>query len=130
MHSQTKNNRIDKVVETALKNISQMIDVNTVIGKPIKTENGDYVLPVSKVTVGVLVGGGEYGKINIFKSSSDLPYSAGNGAIISIKPYGFLIKDINDKYKMISISEKPIEKIIEKFSDIFEGNNEKEMDKN
>lgn len=130
MHSQTKNNRIDKVVETALKNISQMIDVNTVIGKPIKTENGDYVLPVSKVTVGVLVGGGEYGKINIFKSSSDLPYSAGNGAIISIKPYGFLIKDINDKYKMISISEKPIEKIIEKFSDIFEGNNEKEMDNN
>ena len=130
MHSQTKNNRIDKVVESALKNISQMIDVNTVIGKPIKTENGDYVLPVSKVTVGVLVGGGEYGKINIFKSSSDLPYSAGNGAIISIKPYGFLIKDINDKYKMISISEKPIEKIIEKFSDIFEGNNEKEMDNN
>lgn len=130
MHSQTKNNRIDKVVETALKNISQMIDVNTVIGKPIKTENGDYVLPVSKVTVGVLVGGGEYGKINIFKSSSDLPYSAGNGAIISIKPYGFLIKDINDKYKMISISEKPIEKLIEKFSDIFEGNNEKEMDNN
>lgn len=127
MHSETKNNRIDKVVETTLKNISGMIDVNTVVGEPIKTDNGDYVLPVSKVTIGVLVGGGEYGKISIFKNSSDLPYSAGNGAIISIKPCGFLVKEDNN-YKVLSVADKPYEKMFDKvtelISDFQEKNNE------
>ena len=130
MQSETKNNRIDKVVETALKNISQMIDVNTVIGKPIKTENNEYILPISKVVVGVLSGGGEYGKINIFKNSEDLPYSAGNGAIISIKPCGFLIKDSNKNYKTVSVSDTPVEKIFDKLSNVLGSLYEKELDNN
>ena len=93
MQTGIENNRINKAIETALKNLSTMVDVNTVVGKPIKTENGEYVVPISKVTVGVLSGGGEYGKVGIFKKGSDLPYSAGNGAIISVKPCGFLLKD-------------------------------------
>lgn len=117
MHLETKNNRIEKVVETTLKNISNMVDVNTVIGKPIKTDNGEYILPISKVTIGVLVGGGEYGKISIFKNSSDLPYSAGNGALISVKPCGFLIKE-NKEYKVLSIAEKPYEKMFEKAAEL------------
>ncbi len=128
MHLDTKNNRIEKVVETALKNIGTMIDVNTVIGKPIKSENGGYIIPVSKVTVGVLSGGGEYGKISIFKTSSDLPYSAGNGAIISVKPSAFLINE-NNEYKVLSVSDKPYEKMFDKIteliSDIQSGNDEK-----
>ena len=119
MKSEIKLNRIDKIVETTLKNLSNMIDVNTVIGKPVKTDDGEYILPVSKVTVGVLVGGGEYGKINIFKSSSDLPYSAGNGAIISIKPSGFLIKDGNG-YKILNVAEKSYEKMFDKITELIE----------
>jgi len=113
MHYQEENNRISKVIETTFKNINGLIDVNTVVGKPIKTDYGDYVIPISKVTVGMLVGGGEYGKINIFKNSEDLPYSAGNGAVISVKPCGFLIRE-QDKYKVVSVSDTYYEKIIEK----------------
>jgi sporulation protein YtfJ len=125
MNSEIKKDRINKVVETTLKNISDLIDVNTAIGAPIKTEDGKYILPVSKITIGVLVGGGEYGKINIFKSSKDLPYSAGNGAIITIKPCGFLVNE-NDNYKMISVLEKTHEKIFDKLTDFLSGiSNEK-----
>lgn len=120
MNSEIKKDRINNVVETALKSISNLIDVNTVIGKPVRTEDGAYVLPISKVTIGVLVGGGEYGKINIFKNSSDLPYSAGNGAIISIKPCGFLINE-NNNYKILSVLEKPYEKMFDKITDIISG---------
>ncbi len=120
MQSETKQDRITKVVETTLKNISELVNVNTVVGKPIKTEEGGYILPISKVTIGVLVGGGEYGKINIFKSSSDLPYSAGNGAIVSIKPCGFLINEDN-KYKLVSVLEKPYEKMFDKITEVISG---------
>ena len=111
-------NRINQVIESALKNLNSLIDVNTVVGQPIKTEEGACIDPVSKVTLGVLAGGGEYGKLNLFKKGSDLPFSAGNGAIISVKPCGFLLKDSLGQYKMIYAESGPYEKMLEKASDM------------
>ncbi len=108
--------KISDAIETALKNINGMVDVNTVVGAPIKTDNGEYIVPISKVTIGVLVGGGEYGKIGIFKKGENLPYSAGNGAIISVKPNGFLVKE-DGKYRMISVADSATEKLVEKTTD-------------
>ena len=102
-----------------LKNLGNMFDVSSVIGNPIKTDDGNLIFPIAKITVGELSGGGEYGRINIFKKSSDLPFSAGNGAIVSVKPCGFLIKN-NSDYKIISVSENSYEKIIEKATDFLE----------
>ena len=48
-----------------------------------------------------------------------MPYSAGNGAIVSVKPCGFLVNDGNG-YKMISISDSPYEKLLEKTADLIE----------
>ena len=115
---QLKNNRINQTIETTLKNLSEIIDVNTAIGTPINTKDG-VVIPVSKITVGLLSGGGEYGKVSIFKNGNDLPFSGGNGSIISIKPCGFLIGDKNG-YKMVAVSESSYEKIIDKASDFIE----------
>ena len=117
MSQKIENNRINQAIESTFKNISEVIDVNTVVGKPIKTENNDFVVPISKVTVGLLVGGGEYGKVTIFKKDSDLPYSAGNGAVISVKPCGFLIKE-NGVYKILNVSNTPYEKLVDKAADI------------
>ena len=110
-------NKINKTIETTLKNISNLIDTNTVIGKPIKIDDGELIFPISKVTIGVLSGGGEYGKINIFSKNNELPFSAGNGAIVSVKPNGFFIKN-GKKYSIISIPNSPYEKLIEKTSDL------------
>lgn len=110
---QNAESRINKVVETALKNINEMVDVNTVMGKPIKTEDGNIVLPFSKITLGILSGGGEYGKSGLFGGNKKLPFSAGNGAIISIKPCGFLINDCKNEYKLLSVSESPYEKLLQ-----------------
>ncbi len=125
MNLEKVNDKINNVIETTLKSINDLIDVNTVVGSPIKNELGEYIVPVSKVTIGILVGGGEYGKIGIFKKGEDLPYSAGNGAIISIKPCGFLVKE-EEKYKMISVANSASEKFIEKTTDLIsnlQGNN-------
>ncbi|MBQ6921727.1 MAG: hypothetical protein IJQ66_01420 [Clostridia bacterium] len=112
-------NRILNIVEGSLKNLQQAVNVDTVIGSPVKSENGDVIIPLSKVTFCVLTGGGEYGKVNIFKSSKDGPFSAGNGSIVSIKPCGFLIKTDND-YKVLSIGNGGYDAVIDKVSDFFE----------
>lgn len=116
---QNENNRINSVVENALKNMQSLVDVNTVVGTPINTDNGDCIIPVSKVTFGVLAGGGEYGKINIFKGSSDLPFSAGNGTIVSVKPCGFLIKS-DGEYKVLSVGVTSYDAVIDKVTEFFE----------
>lgn len=117
MQSEKRQNKINNAIETALKNLNGLIDVDTVVGSPIKNEDGDIIIPLSKVTFGVLSGGGEYGKLNIFQKGSDLPYSAGNGAIVSMKPCGFLIKS-KGTYKVESIANNAYENIIEKTADI------------
>ena len=121
-------NRINKVVETTLKNLAEMIDLNTVIGNEITYEDGDKVIPISKLTLGYLSGGGEYGKTTFFKKSEDLPFSAGNGAVVSVKPCGFLIKKSNGEYNILSVSAEPYERIVDKAADFII--NLKENDKN
>jgi len=108
-----KEEKIGKVVESAIKNLAEIIDANTIIGKEIKTENGDNILPVSKVTVAYFSGGGEYGKIKLFSCSNDLPFAGGTGAIVSLKPVGFLVNDKNLGYKLIEPNREPIDKIID-----------------
>ena len=95
------------------------VGVYTMSSKTVSSKYTEDWIPVKNITNGMI------GKINIFKSSKDLPYSAGNGAIISIKPCGFLVNE-NDNYKMISVLEKTHEKIFEKLTDFLSGiSNEK-----
>lgn len=121
------NNRLNDVISSAIKNLSMITDVNTVIGEPIIGNNGEYIIPFSKVTLGVMVGGGEYGKVSIFKKGKDLPYSVGNGAIVSLKPCGFLIKNnTNEDFKLLNIVDSTFDKIYNKVMDWVEKNNEKD----
>ncbi|MBR5192181.1 MAG: sporulation protein YtfJ [Clostridia bacterium] len=112
-----KQNKIKNVVDIALKNLSEIIDVNIIIGQPINVDK-DIIIPISKVTFGVLSGGGEYGKLGIFNKNDNLPFSVGNGSIVSIKPCGFLVKDEIGAYKIVSVSENSYEKLIENATDL------------
>ena len=121
MALEKSNNKIKKIIDESIKNVGSLIDVNTIIGKPITIECGEIIIPISKITFGVLAGAGEYGKISIFKKGEDLPFTAGNGSVISIKPCGFLIKDsLTKTYKFVSTSETSYDKIIDKTSEFFE----------
>lgn len=113
-------NKINSVIETAIKNLNVLADADTVIGQPVKYDNGDYVIPVTNVTVGYLSGGGEYGKITVFKKGKDLPFTAGNGAVVSLKPCAFLIKNKDGDYKILTISNEPVERFMDKATDFIE----------
>ena len=51
---------IQGVIETAMQNIKEMVDVNTIIGDPITTSDGTTIIPVSKVNFGFASGGSDF----------------------------------------------------------------------
>ena len=118
-----KKDNFNSIVDSSISQLSNIIDVDTVMGKPIILEDGDCIIPFSSVIFGVLLGGGEYGKVNIFSKNNELPHSAGSGSIVSIKPSGFLVKSNKDNtFKIISANQTDYEKILEKFRDVLVSN--------
>ncbi len=102
--------RIDKMIGETMKNINELIDVNTVIGDPVNTPLG-VVIPVCNVGMGFLSGGGEYGQIKYYKKGEEFPFSGGTGAIVSVKPMGFLV-DNGLGYKVVPMASDFYDKIL------------------
>ena len=111
-----KNNKINTIIDTAIKNLNNLTDVNIIIGKPIQDE-GNTIIPICKATLGYLNGAGEYGKVKIFQKENELPLAGGSGAIISLKASGFLIKE-KGKYRFLSASNEPLDKLVNFTNDL------------
>ena len=120
---ETISHPIENAMESLLKRMRSLIDTSVVVGDPVVTDKG-LIIPISKVTVGFVSGGGEYkeGKINN-------PFAAGGGAGYSVSPVGFAV--INEgKVKIIKMGKNEIlEKFIESVPNIIEVIKDKINDK-
>jgi hypothetical protein len=54
------NHPIEGLMTTAMQNIKEMVDVNTILGDPVETMDGSVIIPISKVTFGFAAGGSEF----------------------------------------------------------------------
>ena len=52
---------LSEVIKETIDKIKSIADTKTVIGDPITLVDGITIIPVSKVSVGAGIGGGEYG---------------------------------------------------------------------
>ena len=50
---------INGLIDKAMDKIKTIVDSSTVIGEKVETPDGAVIIPISKVTVGYVVGGGE-----------------------------------------------------------------------
>lgn len=109
------NNQINEIMENAIEKIKNFMDTSTVVGVPFETKEGVILIPLTKVSVGFVAGGGEYGEN---KKSEKNPMAGGTGGGVSVFPIGFLsIKD--GVAKLIRIDEKSkYEKLIDSIPDI------------
>jgi len=96
---------ISSVMQTALENIKDMVDVNTVVGEPVITGSGSTVIPVSKVSFGFVAGGGEYTK----NDDPLKPFAGGSGAGVSLQPVGFLILNPDGVHMLPAQNTLPFE---------------------
>lgn len=106
---------IQGLMTTAMENLKEMIDVNTIIGDPVETPDGSVILTVSKVGFGFAAGGSEFilensqsqqgqGGQGQEKSQSKHPFGGGSGGGVSITPIAFLIVSSNG-VKMLHLDE-------------------------
>ncbi len=105
---------IEGLMESSMKNIKEMVDVNTIIGEPVQTPDGTTVIPVSKVTFGFGAGGSDI-PVKGSGADSDSPFGGGAGAGVSIKPVGFLTINA-DQIKLLPVeagSSSPVDKLFE-----------------
>jgi len=50
---------VESVLDQTLKNLKTIVDVDCIVGEPLSYE-GCTIVPVSKISVGFVSGGGEY----------------------------------------------------------------------
>ena len=84
---------IQGLMHTAMESLKQMVDVNTVVGDAVEAKDGTVIVPVSRVSVGFVAGGGEYGREphRAEGGATGWPFAGGSGAGVSVQPVGFLV---------------------------------------
>ncbi|TDX51976.1 GerW family sporulation protein [Orenia marismortui] len=88
---------IETLMSTAMENIKNMVDVNTIVGDPVETKDGSVIIPVSKVNFGFGAGGAEYllkeesNKDKEDNKSKGPSFGGGSGAGIMLQPIAFLV---------------------------------------
>lgn len=112
-----KNEKINGLVNSSMEKLDALADVNMVMGKPITTVSGFQIIPFSKVTLGNLSGGGEYGDVKVIKETDAFPFAGGSGAVVSMKPMGFLIDD-GTSCRVLRITDEPLDNLIERAGEI------------
>lgn len=81
---------INGLMAETMEKIRSMVDVNTIIGDPIVTQDGTTLIPISKVTFGFGSGGSDF-KSRGSSDSAPLCFGGGGGAGVSIVPVAFLV---------------------------------------
>ena len=109
--------KIDSIMEKTAEKLTGLVDVNTVIGKPVVTASGAQVIPFTKVTMGYLSGGGEYGDVKKIEDNECLPFAGGAGTVINVKPAGFLIDD-GKECRLVRVTDDPLDGIVEKAGEL------------
>lgn len=113
-------NKLQEVVQSTLAQIRNMIDADTVIGKPIETAPGTTIIPVSKVAVGFATGGMDFNDKKGGAQGVPQNFGAGGGTGISVQPIGFICIDKDGDVDFINIGVKNPSDPIEQLSDLID----------
>lgn len=123
------NHPVEGMLNVSMEKLREMVDVDTVIGKPITAQNGLItIIPVSKVSFGFGSGGSD-----IPTKNSVEPFGGGAGAGVTIKPLAFLVIKVGEvELLQLDESSKGISKLLEcvpeafsKVAGIFKGKKDK-----
>lgn len=106
---QDPNHPIEGLMHTIMDSLSEMVDVNTILGEPVETPDGAVVLPVSRVSFGFVAGGTDQPFLDEETSkathkdsqsgdakTANRPFGGGSGAGMSINPVAFLVVRQNE----------------------------------
>ncbi|MDT8859388.1 GerW family sporulation protein [Alkalihalobacillus sp. MEB130] len=93
---------IQGLMKTAMENLKEMVDVNTIVGDPVETPDGSVIMPVSKVGFGFAAGGSEFVIEQRGTEEHKHPFGGGSGGGVSITPIAFLVVN-SEGVKMVHL---------------------------
>ena len=128
-----KGDNIEDLIKISLDRVKVLMETNTIVGEPLMLPNGTNIIPISKASVGFVVGGGEYSDKSTRRVANHFPMAGGSGCGMSVSPVGFIVISKNDvkfvdvenktMYQtLVNLANKIINKINSNVGDKHEGN--------
>ena len=115
-----KENPINSLLDISLDNIARMVDINKVVGTPMRVGENNIVIPISRVTFGFGAGGSEFTTkeatraYDLELSEELFPFGGGSGGGINIAPVAFLhVKEGNMEIINVNKDSSLLEKMFE-----------------
>ena len=133
--NESQNHPIEGVMETAMRNLKEMVDVNTVVGDAITTQDGTVIIPVSKVNVGLAAGGSDFTTKSSAQSNRPC-FGGGSGAGVTIQPVAFLVVTPTGGISMLPVDQPQLSAVdkaidmvpemVDKLKELFKKNKQKD----
>ena len=100
-------NSLQEIMNNTLDNLRGIVQSEDMVFKPIYLDDKTMAIPLTKVSVGFVSGGGggESNKFADNKSDKLQPYAGGGGGGISLSPMGFLVFYDNQP-TLVKVDEK------------------------
>lgn len=92
-------NKAEGVMSSALEGIKKLVDVDTVIGDPIKVNEEITLIPISKVMCGFAGGGSGFGR-----DPQNEHFGGGAGGCVKVTPVCFLVVK-GENVRMLPVCE-------------------------
>ena len=106
---------VDQLIENTFIRLKDIIDANTIIGKTIQLNDNVSIIPISKVSVGMISGGGQ-----MPLKRKDMN-SLGNTTGFTVIPIGFLtINNSNINYIPTNLQDNSTGKLIDTFAMMYD----------
>ena len=104
-----------------MQKIREMVEVNTIIGTPSRTDDGITLIPVSKLSFGFGSGGADYAT-KTQKPDDENGFGGGSAAGVKIAPVAFLIVK-GDSVKLLPVAPPPgntVDRVVELVPEMFD----------
>ena len=108
MRVYTNSTSINDLISSAVDKIKTIVDSSTIIGESIVTPDETTIIPISKVSVGFVVGGGEYADLSARRVANHFPMSGGSSGGMTVSPVGFLIIKQNGDVDFVNVENKTL----------------------
>ena len=95
-------NKVNNLLGVSMDKIKEMVDVNTIVGTPIHTDDGVTLIPVSRLSFGFASGGSDFATKSQ-KPDAENSFGGGSGAGVNIAPVAFLIVK-GDSVKLLPVA--------------------------
>lgn len=125
-----ENSNLSELIGNSLKSLKELSDSETIVGSPIVTASGVTVIPVSKLSMGFVGGGLDYGKKikakpDVKEYSEGKPnFGGGGGTGVSLVPVAFLVVSPEGNVSVLPITNEaqndPLAALLERAPAIIE----------